>query len=241
MLNINQDILRKPALAGLLWAVLFLLHYESEAKSTFPGDRLEAACENYIMKNVTGDMEIECMQVVFDQKFEQEGVTARCMANKSLLRGLCKVDLEFHHNGRIIKRVPVAYRIKFFGQVPTALKRIAKGIIIESEDISLARMEVTNLSRNEIPTLQEIIGTKGASNISKGSIIKRSILEQEKLISRGDKVVIVVQTPSVRIRASGAALNDAAIGDVIRVIRDGGNNVLQGIVNYDGSIAISRR
>ncbi len=241
MFRIHKGILRELTLAGLSTAILLLLSYESEAKSTFPGGRLEAACENYILKNVAGDIETECMQVVFDQEFEQDGVTARCTANKSLLRGLCKVNIEFMHNGRVIKRVPIAYRIKIFGRVPTASKRIAKGTTIESADISLARMDITDLSASEIPTLNEIAGVKSASHISKGAVIKRNMLEGEKIISRGDKVVIVVQTPSVRIKASGAALSDAAIGDEIKVMRDGGSNVLKGIVNIDGSVAVAGR
>ncbi len=240
MFSLRHSIFGKPAAAGLFVTILLLLYYEGDAKSTFPGDRLEEACNNYILKNVGGDIEIECMQVVFDQEFEQESVTARCRANKSLLRGLCKVDIEFLHNGRIIKRVPVAYRVKFFGNVPTALNRIAKGMTINSGDVSLARMEVTGLSKNEIPALNEIVGTKVLSHIPPGSVIKRNMLEREKLISRGDKVVIVVQTPSVRIKASGSALSDAAIGDEIKVTRDGGGSVLKGIVNDDGSIAVAR-
>lgn len=70
--------------------------------------------------------------------------------------------------------------------------------------------------------------------------------EQEKaqsseiVIRRGENVRIVVVSGSVQVSATGTALQDAAVGDLIRVRRNGTRSkILQGTAGADGNVYLS--
>ena len=121
---------------------------------------------------------------------------------------------------------------------------VAKNIIrrrteIKESDIIYEKKDVTYYNENDLPDASDLIGTKTKRNISKGAIITVSSLEEDIVIQRGDRVLIIVQSGAVRIRAYGTALQDAAMGAELRVQRDGAKSVLYGRVATDGTIYVA--
>jgi flagella basal body P-ring formation protein FlgA len=211
------------------------------AKSSFSGSRLKNACLSYISNLVEKDSDVRISEIE-DQFFEETGVIARCDARTNSLRGNTYVALEFlDHEEKLIRRVEVPVNIKVYKDVPTAVYTLQKDKILMINDITYNRMDVTYLDESKIPGIEKIVGKKVNRQINKGEVISANYLENEVLVNRGGKVNIIVQSGAVSIRTSGVALQDAAIGDIVRVQREGSRQSLQGKVYDDGTVYINAR
>jgi len=211
------------------------------AKSSFSGSRLKNACLSYISNLVDKDSDVRISEID-DQFFEETGVIARCDARANSLRGNTYVALEFlDHEDKLVKRLEVPVNIKIYKDVPTAVYTLQKGKILMINDITYNKMDVTYLDESKILGIEKIVGKKVNCQINKGEVIQANFLENEVLVNRGGKVNIIVQSGSVSIRTSGVALQDASIGDIIRVQREGSRQSLQGKVYDDGTVYINAR
>jgi flagella basal body P-ring formation protein FlgA len=209
------------------------------SQSTFSGQRLKSVCLDYIYKHVGTNTQVVMSRQIQDQKFSESGVKAKIAANPESLRGNCYINIEFTLDNRLIKRLQLPVRIKIFKLVPVATRTLYRSNEIKDGDIVLEKMDVTYYHETDIPTMDEIKGTKAKRNIAKGSIITRTSLEEKAIIKRGENVQVIVNSGAVRIRTIGTAMQDASFGAVIKVKRNNGKTILQGRVARDGTVVIS--
>jgi flagella basal body P-ring formation protein FlgA len=236
--------MNRKILLNISWIIVMLtILYGNNllAKSSFSGSRLKNACLSYISNLVDKDSDVRISEID-DQFFEETGVIARCDARAKSLRGNTYVALEFlDHQEKLIRRLEVPVNIKIYKDVPTAVYTLQKGKILKINDITYNKMDVTYLDENKILGIEKIVGKKVNRQINKGEVISANYLENEVLVNRGGKVNIIVQSGAVSIRTSGVALQDASIGDNIRVQREGSRQSLQGKVYDDGTVYINAR
>lgn len=209
------------------------------ADSSFSGERLKKSCISFIYKKVGDDAQVAISRNIDDQLFDSDGVTARCSATKESLRGNCFLALEFHKDNKLLRRIQIPVRVKIFREVPVAANTIRRSSVIKTNDIIYEKQDVTYYNSDDIPEASDIIGAKTKRNIAKGRIVTKSSLEQDIVIRRGEKVLIIVQTGAIRIRSNGTALQDAAKGASIRVKRVGSGSILHGRVATDGTIYVA--
>lgn len=223
----------------LLLILLFalVLPLGLNAQSTFKSERLAESCVSFIKNKLQGyDIEVEILQKIKNANFEKSGVTAVFQSDKPLV-GLSSVSIIFKLKNEIIKREDIRVSIKHFKKIPVASKQLYKGETISDDDISYQRVEVTQYADDEIITDKSLIGKVLKNGIIKGSPFIFKNIKLENTVKRGDKIEIIAQSGAVMVRTLGIALQDGAVGDQIRVKRDGsGNTILQGEVAGDGRI-----
>lgn len=215
--------------------LLFLIAINLYANSTFSGERLKQACINYVYSILGNDIEIAIKQNLEDEIFEQDGIIAKCTGNEKNLRGNCFIGIEFYDGERLIRLIEVPAKIKIWGYVPVATNSMRKGEVIDYNSITIEKKDITNIY-SKILTPEEIIGKRINSNITAGNVITGGLIEDNTKINRGDKVRIIAQSGAVRISSSGKALQDATVGQKIRIQRDGTPDILEGYVAKDGNI-----
>jgi flagella basal body P-ring formation protein FlgA len=209
------------------------------SKSSFSGQRLQKACYEYVQNLLGENAEIIISSDIHEQNFEESGVTARCSGRAESFRGNCYIIIEFLHDNKLLTHIQVPLKVKIYQEVAVASHTIIRGNLLTPEDIIIEKKDITHFSKNEIINSEELIGKRLKRNIAKDAVIERSLIEDELLVHRGDKVSLVVQFGSVRVRTAGEALQDAAIGKKIRIKREGSQTILQGKVDNDGSVIIS--
>jgi flagella basal body P-ring formation protein FlgA len=64
-------------------------------------------------------------------------------------------------------------------------------------------------------------------------------LQKPVAIARGSMVSVVLKTPAMLLTTQGRALDDGAIGDVIRVLNTRSNMTVQGTVSASGEVIVS--
>ena len=132
--------------------------------------------------------------------------------------------------------VPV--QVKIFALVPVAVTNIKSGGAFSENNIKIERKEVTNIKRDDVITQNYAFGLFTKRNVNIGMIITKSMLDMGFGIKRGEKVVIVAVSGAISVKSMGVALNDAEVGQDIRVKRDGINTVLNGTVSENKFVII---
>ncbi|MBK9248647.1 MAG: flagellar basal body P-ring formation protein FlgA [Ignavibacteria bacterium] len=228
-------IVKHLVLIFVLW-----ISFQSTAytQAFFSGERLRQAVITYTTKTVGQDAEVLVNQTIADQGFQESNVSAKCTGSKESLRGISNVAIEFSIAGRVVRRVQVPVQVKVYREVAVATVPISYTSTISHQHYTIERRDVTAYSDSELLDEKELTGTAVRRMIPKGSIITRSQVTEIGGIRRGGIATIVVQAGSVVIRTKGTALSDATIGETVRVMREGTNTVLSGILQLNNTVYI---
>ncbi len=218
--------------------LLFLGVFSMKAQSNFSGERLRSAVLSYAQKTVEREAEILISQKIADQTFSESGVTAKCTGSAQSLRGMSNVGVEFAVNGRVIRRIQIPVQVKIMQEVAVATSSISSNSQISNKQVSFEMRDATAFSNNEIVTQSELIGSTAKRFLPKGSIITRSAITDKNGIRGGMPVTIHVQSGNVVIRTRGSVLNDASVGESVRVMREGTNTMLTGILKENQTVFI---
>jgi len=116
---------------------------------------------------------------------------------------------------------------------------INRKTLITPEHITYERKPLTKLSRGFFTDYSQVRGLMSSRNLSAGIILRPSQLKSQKLIKKGDKVTIIAQSKSFKIRMSGHALMDGRLGDTIRVKNTKSKKIIEGTVIKSGVISVN--
>lgn len=120
---------------------------------------------------------------------------------------------------------------------------VPTSIIYPGEQISASRVEeveVTNpnLAGGYAQTVNEVEGMVSKRTLLPGRTIQLSALREPFAVTRGANVRLTFQLGTLMISAAGSPLQDAAIGDVIRVRNLDSGVIVSGTVMQDGTIHV---
>ncbi len=206
------------------------------SNSNFSEERLKQACHNFIKNYCADDVEVSFLNKINPVSFQYEGVSAKISQNFQC-QSITKVSIEFYYSGEVIRTVDVPLKIKIFKIVPVTNKTIQSGRKIKSDDFIFTRVDVTNIDLKDIANEDEILDAELGRTISKGSVIKKSMLNSGIVIRKGEKVQVEVSVGSVKIRTFGYSLQDAKAGDIVKFKYE--NSILNGLAASDGSIILT--
>jgi len=105
------------------------------------------------------------------------------------------------------------------GNFAFAKKRLPSKEALEADDIALQRMSVEgSLADIPISDLASFVGMRAKISIPAGQVIRASMVEEIPLVERGDRVTILLQSPSFHISTVGRAEGDGVKGQIIKVV-----------------------
>lgn len=235
---------------SVITIICVLLSNFSFSQSTFNGERLNEAVVEYINSSNSTQKEIQILQTIPDFHFKEENVTANINDEGSSYKGNSNLKLEFldSENNRLLKSYNVVFKVKTFAETFVTTKTLRVGDIISRDAIRIAKIETTDLDDSELfiitnginqdLDINSILDKKVNSNLIKGSALLKSLIDSESTIKRGEKVTVLAKNGIVTIRAKGTALNDAKIGENIKVQRDGAAIMMNGIVTENKLVII---
>lgn len=197
------------------------------AQSSFSAERLRKAVEQYVQKSLDDNSECLVSSTIEAQTFAVDNVTARCVAGLSSLRGSTNVAIEFIvDNDVVLRRIHVPVIIKKYAIVPVTEIHIRQSEKVQIENIRFERRDISAYNEEDMPTQEEIAGSVARRNITKNSIITRSLLLSAQSVKRGSSVKIYATVSGVTITSRGTALSDADMGQTVRVMREGTQEAL---------------
>lgn len=133
--------------------------------------------------------------------------------------------------------VPVSVRL----QVPVlvAARPLARGQAVGSADVRVQTRERAGLGPAWIGALDQLDGRVLSRAVAAGSVLTPAQFSAERLVRRGQAVVLVAARGGFQVRSQGKALADAAAGERVRVQSGSSKRVVEGEVQADGSVAVS--
>jgi len=208
------------------------------SKSTFSGERLREACIEYIKIMTDENVKYLIAIDIPDQDFDSDDISANCTAKPNSLKGNTYITIEFSENSRVVRKINVPVKVEIFAKLPVANKFIKQNSSIKEEDFTLETVDISNYSEKELIDSYYIIGFNAKKNINAGTAIVKSMIDYGGGIKKGDKISIIVRSGCVTVKSDGIAVNDAEIGESVRVKRDKAGSILTGIAGIDKTVVI---
>jgi flagella basal body P-ring formation protein FlgA len=123
--------------------------------------------------------------------------------------------------------------------VPTQI--IYPGEIIEPAKIELVEVTNPDLASGYARDVNEVAGLVTTRTLLPGRTITVAHLRPPFAVKRGTSVMLVYDHGGLRITAMGTPLQDAAVGDMIKVRNTDSGLIISGTVMGDGSVLVANK
>lgn len=110
--------------------------------------------------------------------------------------------------------------------------------VVQASDFSLRSTDISGLTRGYFQNPEQIIGHRLRRAMQAGTVLTPDALEVPLLVHRGQQVSIEGGNGSIRVRASGEALADGALGDQVRVRNLSSGKVLDARIIGEATVRI---
>lgn len=113
--------------------------------------------------------------------------------------------------------VNLSAQVDIYRPVAVAKENIARGNVISATDLTYETRNISQLGEQSVTDPTPALGKAAKRLISKGDVIRPSLLDQPRQVSRGELVSITSTSGSIRVVMQGTALSDGKLGQRIRV------------------------
>ena len=126
-------------------------------------------------------------------------------------------EVEFSVDGKVLRKLPVRTYVKLYKEVVIAKDTIKRDQVITETDLMKVRRNVDRMSNSYVTEENEIIGKVSSRAINPNEVIRGNTLSKASIISAGDRLLIVFETPNLKLSAPGVSLQKGAFGERIQV------------------------
>ena len=123
-------------------------------------------------------------------------------------------------------------------QVPVPNRLISAGEVVNANDIEWQAVQLGRLANNSLTDTQQVIGYMAKRPLKAGQVLRMSDLVMAPVMKKNDLVRIVVQSGQMTLSVQGKVMQDAAIGQTVRVVNVSSNRQLSGTVVDAGTVAV---
>jgi flagella basal body P-ring formation protein FlgA len=123
-------------------------------------------------------------------------------------------------------------------QLPVLSHPVAPGDVIQSSDLDWLPVRLDRIAPNAATDPRQLVGMTARRPLRQEQMLRVSDVTMAAAIHRGSAVTLMVKTENMLLTAQGRALEDAALGQPIRVVNTASNKQLTGIVQNGTTVAI---
>jgi flagella basal body P-ring formation protein FlgA len=132
----------------------------------------------------------------------------------------------------------VSATVKVVGEYIAAAAPLAQGQTISQADIGKVKGDLSALPAGVITDPNEAIGRTVANNIPLGAPLRQDALRNQRAITQGQGVRVVVNGPGFSVTSEAKALNNANEGQMTQV-RTPNGQVISGIAKLGGVVELA--
>jgi flagella basal body P-ring formation protein FlgA len=141
-------------------------------------------------------------------------------------------------DGPAAARVAVSGRATIMVEVPVLAARLRSGHVIGAEDVSMVEMDGSRIDDSMALSGDELIGMSPRRTLSPGAPVRLDDLQPPTVIARSERVTMRVRHGALTVNARGRALEDGAVGDVIRVTNVDSRRTVEATVAGPGLVTV---
>ncbi len=116
-------------------------------------------------------------------------------------------------------------------EVYVPARTLSTGEIIVEGDLQTITVPERDLSSNAVVDMNSLVGMEVKRTLREGSIIRKNAIAAPLLVRKKDLITLTVQTNQMRLTTQGQAMDDGAMGDVIRVMNLTSKKVISAVVS----------
>lgn len=135
--------------------------------------------------------------------------------------------------------VYVPVRVKVMKQVIVAARPLPANQTLTSKDIRLETMDIADLRQGYVDSGGQVVGQQLKYPLAVGMVIPLRGLKLEKVVRRGEQIILVATTGMMEVRMNGTALDDAGVGEKVKVKNSSSERVVEGIVHSPGIVKVT--
>ena len=133
----------------------------------------------------------------------------------------------------------VAARIDVFAPVLVTRQPLTRGATVQESDLEMVEHNLSSLPYGYYTDSQSITGQLAKRTITAATVITPHMLLAPKLVKRGQRVTLIIESGPLKIRSTGKAMSDGKSGDLVQVRSDGSRRMVDGIVISPGVIKVA--
>lgn len=134
--------------------------------------------------------------------------------------------------------LPVSGRARSMVTVPVLNTRLGRQSIIADTDLDWVEVDAMRLDSAILHDPSDIVGMTPRRGIVPNSPIREHDLAAPTIVSRGDRVTMIVRHGALALSAQGRALEEGSRGQVIRVMNIDSNQTVEGVVEGGGQVLV---
>lgn len=217
----------KYALLGIFCLFYLCIYDTSVAQQTkkpmqtVHAATVEPACKDALLSMLPWEREaVEIAKMEFTPKFVQlpEGQVEISISTPYKQKPFGRIALNITLEAGGVKKLMRAQSwVEVYKDVAVTQAPIAKGHIIRTADIQIARTPISRLNGVYVSSMEEIIGLVAQQNLKPGQVVTTAMLAQPIIVRKGATVNIIAESPNISIATTGEAKQDGAKGDVIKI------------------------
>jgi len=213
------------------------------------GQRIADAAKSFIEKSIGGSRPLSSGSSVTISLLE---TPADLTAPRGKLELIAQIPAGIRHSsptlavvsvrtdGRPYTEVTVRFEVKRYEDVIVAANTIDTGDSLSAPDLRIERADVGPLGNLYFTDAAKAIGMTARRPIPRGTVLNSSMLTSTLVIKRGATVQIVAKVGDMQVGATGQALNDGAVGDLVRVQNLDTKKIITGRVQADATVLIMK-
>ena len=144
------------------------------------------------------------------------------------------VNVQCHGTKPWTLYVPV--QVKIMQNVVVLAHSLPRNTPLSQSDLRLEQRDINRMSSGYFSDPQEVIGKTLKRSVGGGLALSPVYVESQKLVKRGQQVVLLAQTSSITVKMSGKAMADGAAGEKIKVKNLSSDRVIEGVITKNGSV-----
>jgi flagella basal body P-ring formation protein FlgA len=124
----------------------------------------------------------------------------------------------------------VEAKVAKFANVPVARASISRGATIDTEKLVMARVNLADLPLDVVTESRDLVGRTADIPVAAGAYFRSSAVKATPLVRSGSALTVRYQHGSLIATVAAVALQDGAMGELIKVRNNASNRVLEGRV-----------
>jgi len=130
--------------------------------------------------------------------------------------------------------------VRIFDRVLVSSHFLPKGTVLNATDLKLERRELSALLSGYETEPERLTGKQLRRALMAGAVVAPQALKALPLIKQGETVTIVMRQGGMEVRSSGIALEDADLGERLRVRNETSKRVVEGTVTASRRVEVGQ-
>jgi flagella basal body P-ring formation protein FlgA len=204
-----------------------------------PKERIEKIVRDFvhhkISRKMNNSVRIKEVRVSDTVILPKGSLTYRVIPPKNMdFLGTVPMSILFKADGDFSKKAWAAVKFEVLTEAVVTKRALRRYQIITEADVFLQKVDLTTVQSNLITRVEDVLGKRTKRAINAHAVLTTDRIELPPLVNRGDVVLIIAESESLRVTALGEVRKRGCRGERIRVLNlDSKKTIYARVVDTD--------